>query len=256
VVDERRKPVRAPTFGDRNESRRRTPPAGSPVHIDPEITPPPQEPPRPETLRGFELIDEAVQVQLANLATGLGQVTEALGKVWDARKDADKLTRIDEKLGTLAGYATEHHTLLHQQVWPAVKELMKATDELSRQLPALLVQVETMAGLVGDVDRRLRNLERDMGIQAERFASHRQELEARVRASEATGNSHDVRLTAMANRIAALELLNRDENVAIEAVSASDKRRIALIRTAVVIGSGVIGFIVAKGGVILDFLTR
>jgi hypothetical protein len=251
VVDDRRKPLRAPTYGERNE-RRRTPAAGTPVLIDPELTPPPQEPPSPATLRGYDQIDDAVKVQLDSLADGLGSVTAALGKVWDARKDVERLDRIDEKLGTLAGYATEHHVLLHQQVWPAVKELMKSSDELSRQLPALLLQVETMSSLVGDVDRRLRNLERDMGVQAERFASHRQELEARVRAAEAVGNSHDVRLVALGNRIEQLELHNRDENVALDAVDKSDKRRIALVRVAVVVGSSVFGFLVAKGAAIFD----
>lgn len=242
------KPRRARThLGDRNESRRRTPAAGSPIHIDSELTPPPQEPPRPSTREGYDDLDPRVREQLDALADGLGEVTTALGKVWDARKDADHLLRIDQKLGTLAAYATEHQTLLHQQVWPAVKELMRATDELGRQLPTLLVQVETMSNLVGDVDKRLRNLERDMGVQAERFASHRQELEARVRANEAVSTSHDVRLIAMGNRVAQLETINRDERVAIEAVDTSDKRRVALIRTAVVVGSGLIGFLVAKG---------
>lgn len=254
-MDDRRKPMRPPTHGGRNEFRRRTPPQGQPVHIDPELTPPPQEPPKPSTRPGYSTIAPEVREQLDMLSEGLGSVTAALGKVWDARKDVERLDRIDEKLGTLAGYATEHHTLLHQQVWPAVKELMKSTDELSRQLPALLLQVETMSNLVGDVDRRLRNLERDMGIQAERFASHRQELEARVRAAESVGNSHDVRLTVLSNRIEQLELVNRDEQVGETAIAKSDKRRLNIIRGLFVAGGAVVGFVAANGAAIISWLS-
>lgn len=253
--DQRRKPQRAGTSGDLRRDQRRTPPAGTPIHLDPELTPPPQEPPRPETRAGYSTIDPAVREQLDALADGLGSLTTAVGKVWDARKDVERLDRIDMKLGTLAEYATEHHTLLHQQVWPAVKELMKATDELGRQLPTLLVQVEAMSNLVSDVDQRLRNLERDMGVQAERFASHRQELEARVRATEVTGNAHDVRLIALSNRIEALELVNRDEAVGETAIVKSDEKRLRWIRAAWIAGSGIFGFIVAKGAAIFSWLS-
>ncbi len=256
MVDDRRSPKRAPTFGDLRRDQRRTPPHGAPVAIDPELTPPPQLPPAPNEHPGYSTIAPEIREQLDSLASGLGEVTTALGKVWDARKDVERLERIDSKLGVLAGYATEHHTLLHQQVWPAVKDLMRSTDDLGRQLPALLAQVEAMSNLVTDIDNRLRNLERDMSVQAERFASHRQELEARVRATETKGDALDTRLIALANRVGDLERKERDEVVAIAAVSDSDRKRLAIVRTALVVGSGLAGFLVAKGAAILAFLSN
>ena len=252
--DERRKFPRAPT--DLRRDQRRTPPKGIvPVHVDPELTPPPQLPPPPSEHPGYSTIAPEIREQLDTLSVGLGNVTEALGKVWDARKDVERLDRIDSKLGVLASYATEHHTLLHQQVWPAVKELMASTDKLSRELPALLLQVETMSNLVADVDQRLRNLERDMGVQAERFASHRQEPEARVRSAEAVGNSHDTRIQALANRVEHLELARRDEVVGETAIVKSDEKRLRWIRAAWIAGSGLFGFVVAKGAAIVSWLS-
>ena len=42
------------------------------------------------------------------LATGLGDVTRAIGKVWDARRDGERLDRVDAKLATLASAATTY----------------------------------------------------------------------------------------------------------------------------------------------------
>lgn len=245
MVDDRRKPQRPPTHGDLRRDQRRTPPRGIvAVHVDPELTPPPQLPPPPDR----HLIAPEIREQLDYLAAGLGNVTEALGKVWDARKDAEQLSDINKKLGTLAGYATEHHTLLHQQVWPAVKELMASVDGVEHELRPLANQVETMANIVKDVDKRLRDLELDVRSLSDRFNSSNQATQARLHEAENVLNALDVRITA-------LEQKGRDEVVAIEAVAKSDERRLRWIRAAYIAGSGVIGFIVAKGAAIVSWLS-
>lgn len=238
----RDKPRRPGTFGDRGEIRRRTEAAGHPIHIDPELTPPPQEPPLPSTRAGYETIAPEIREQIDALAENLGTLTRAVDKVWDARKDSEQLGRIDTKLGTLAGYATEHHTLLHQQVWPAVKALMATVDELSRQMPALLNQVATMANMVTDVDRRLRQLEVDMRLHGERAAATTSALKQRLSAAETANGELDTALAAAVVRIGKLETKNRDEHVASTAISKRDKKLIA----AAVAGGPIVTFIAAK----------
>lgn len=247
MVDDPRKPRRAGTFGDdvarALAHRSRTPHAGVPVHvaIDDDVTPPPRLPPTPPT--------DDRDARLERIEQALEQSFEAFSKLWDARKDGDRLDRIESKLGTLADMATRHDEALTQFVVPGIKDTIAAVDAMEREMRPLAGQVETMANIVKDVDKRLRDLELDVRSLSERFNSSNQATQARLNAAENTLNALDVRITA-------LEQKGRDETVAIAAVSESDARRLAVVRTALVIGSGLAGFVVAKGAAILAFLSN
>lgn len=246
MVDDPRKPRRAGTFGDdvgrALAHRSRTPRAGVPVHvaIDDDVTPPPRLPPTPPA--------SDKDARLSRIEAALEQSFEAFSKLWDARKDGDRLDRIESKLGTLADMATRHDEALTQFVVPGIKDTIAAVDSVEREMRPLAGQVETMANIVKDVDKRLRDLELDVRSLSERFASSSQAVGARLTAAENVLNALDVRLTA-------LEQKGRDETVAVQAVSDSDKRRLAFVRTALVIGSGIAGFLVAKGPAILAYLS-
>jgi hypothetical protein len=240
VVDDRRKPARAPTFGDRNESRRRTPAHGYPVHVDPEETPPPQMPP--------ELEDGGIADRVDRLETGVTQMIEAFGKVWDARKDGNRLETMSKDMSAIATMATRHQTLLDELLVPQLDHWRATTDKLSAEIPRLAAAAEGLRLMVSSIDQKQISLEVKHGTSEARTAGEIKDLGARVAAVDNALGEHR-------KRIDQLELANRDESVAIEAVATSDRKRLNIIRAAVVVGSTVFGFVVAKGAAILSWLS-
>ena len=188
--------------------------------IDPEqeLTPPPQEPPQPATIRGYETLDEAVRAQLDTLATGLGQATEAIGKLWDTRKDARRLDQIDSKLATLAKYATQHQTILDQYAIPHLKQISGSFDGISRDLSRLSTSVEAMTITITALDNRVRTLEGELRVTTERLSVAQQATAERLASAELARSS-------LAARVAELEQIERDRVVTAKALSKVERRR-------------------------------
>jgi hypothetical protein len=207
----------------------RSRPHGVPISIDAELTPPPQEPPSPDTLRGYDSIPSPIRDQLDMLAQGLGEVTAALGKVWDARKDGERLDRIDSKLATLADHATKHETMLDQFVVPAIKDGMRATDEVASQMPVLVQQLATLTSLLTAVDNRLRTYETNLVVITRRFEDSELERDERHMATEKRLNTHD-------DRIEELERKERDRIVVSKALAKSERVKSGGITAAVAAG--------------------
>lgn len=233
MVDDPKKPGRARTHvGERNESRRpRTPAHGYPVHVDPEETPPPQMPP------GIE--DGGIADRVDRLETGVEQMLEGIGRLWDARKDGTRLETMSKDMSAIATMATRHQTLLDDLLIPQLDHWRATTDKLGSEIPRLAAAAEGLRLMVSSIDQKQHALEVKHGASEVRTASEIRDLGARVAAVDTQVGDHQ-------KRIVQLELANRDESVAIDAVSKSDKRRLALVRGLVVVGSGVIGFIAAK----------
>jgi hypothetical protein len=189
-----------------------------PVEIDPEVTPPPCEPPNPSSLRGYESIPPPIRNQLDMLAAGLGDVTRAIGKIWDARQDGERFDRIDAKLGTLASAATRHEMLIDQFVMPAIKDLMTSVDKIATQLSLVSQQLETTSALLQAVDGRLRTLEGDLRVMAAEFNSAREASAAKHVATQA-------RLAEQDARIETLERKERDREVVSKALAKRERRK-------------------------------
>lgn len=226
---------RAATHGDRNDSRRRTPAAGYPVHIDPELTPPPQEMPRPATRHGYDSIPAPIAAQLDALADGLGQVTNAVGKIWDARNDGTRLDRIDDKLAAVAAMLTRHQTILDDNLIPQLDRWRATTDELAAQLPRISAALEGLSLMVSAIDNQQRRLEIEVRTDAVRTHDTLAGLAVEVATLHSTTAGHDDRITA-------LELDHRDARVGSSAISKRDKKLIGIAVT----GGSVVTFIAAK----------
>lgn len=212
-------PKRPGTMSDADRAlQRRTPGHGVPTKIDHELTPPPQEPPEPSSLRGYDSIPPPIREQLDMLAHGLGEVTAALGKVWDARKDGERLDRIDTKLAVLAEHATKHETMLDQFVVPAIKDGMRATDEVASQMPAVIQQLGTLTALLTNVDNRLRTYETNLTVVTRRFDDAQVDRAERDAATEK-------RLSDQDQRIDALERKERDREVIQKALAKSNRAK-------------------------------
>ncbi len=235
---------RAATHGDRNDSRRHRP-HGVPVHVDPEHTPPPQEPPRPSSMRGYDSISPPVREQLDALADGLGNVTQAFGKIWDARKDGDRLDRIDDKLAAVAEMLTRHQTILDDNLIPQLDRWRATTDELAAQLPRISAALEGLSLMVSSIDRQQRALELEVRTDRTRTEGTIEQLNEQVDGLRGDIARHE-------RRVSELEQARRDERVGTRAISRRDKKLIGLA----VGGSAVVTFIAAKWSWLTSLFTR
>lgn len=246
---EREKPRRARShMGDDDRATigaktRRTPPQGWPVppHVDSELTPPPQEPPKPDTIEGFDTISPPIAKQLEILSDGLAEVTGAIGKVWDARKDSGRIDRLADTLTLVREDAARINESLREFVLPAIKSLQgtshalwqyhernKATVELfyGEQWPRLVKAVDDLVQRIGRVETGQDKLN-------DGFSSHA----TRLGSVENVMNAHDVRITA-------LEQKNRDASVALEASNKTKERifsRARLVWGALVVAVSAVG---------------
>ena len=229
----------------RDRHHRRTPAAGYPVHVDPELTPPPQEMPRPESRDGYDSISPPIREQLIALADGLGQVTHAVGKIWDARNDGTRLDRIDDKLAAVAAMLTRHQTILDDNLIPQLDRWRATTDELAAQLPRISAALEGLSLMVSAIDRQQRNLEIEVRTDAARTQATLSGLAVELATLHSTTAGHDDRITA-------LELVHRDARVGSRAISRRDKKLIGLAAG----GAGVVTFIAAKWSWLTSLFTR
>ena len=235
---------RAATHGDRNDSRRHRP-HGVPVHVDPEVTPPPQEPPRPSSRPGYDSIPPPIRAQFDALADDLGGLTEAIGKVWDARKDGARLDRIDDKLGAVAGMLTRHQTILDDNLIPQLDRWRATTDELAAQLPRISAALEGLSLMVSSIDRQQRQLELEVRTDRTRTEGTLEQLNEQVDGLRSDIARHE-------RRVAELEQARRDERVGTRAISKRDKKLIGLA----VGGASVVTFIAAKWSWFVSLFTR
>lgn len=197
--------------------RGRTNPQAIPAYVETELTPPPQEPPRPETRPGYDSIPPPIQEQLMLLADGLGAVTAALGKVWDARKDGERLDRVDEKLGSLAQSCTRNEAVLDEFVVPALKQSMKTTDAIEQQLTRLCTTSEAMAISFRNLDSHVRKSEIERKTAEQQQLARADALEVRITAAETRGKEHS-------ERIGVTEREQRDQAITARALAKNAKK--------------------------------
>ncbi len=206
-----------------------------PAHIDPELTPPPQDPPRPESLEDYDTIAPPIREQLDMLATHQRELTSAISRNWGAQVAATQLDRIDQKLSDIATSVTRHQTLLDENLVPQLDRWRAATDELTRQLPRITAAVEGLTLMVNAIDLRQRNLELEFRTAGVRVDGSIHGMTSRL-------DSHAAEISTHATRITALETNNRDEVVASNAITKRDKKLIGWAAGA----GAVIAFVVSQ----------
>lgn len=220
MVDDRRR--RRPD--DRDRLTRLYPAA--PQHVDPELTPPPMEPARPESISGYDTLPPAMRQQFSLMADGLGTLTEAVGKVWDARNVAPQLERLEQKVDGYVSDAVANSTQLREFVLPAIKGMMAKLDVVTSQhdrnhgrgeqffdqdWPRMVTTLEKLDQRLDDLCKRLTRLEESV----DRLNVTVGGVAARVTAVEAIGNSHDVRITALERRFADQETAAKAEQAVV-----------------------------------------
>lgn len=218
---------------------RRTPPQGYPIppHVDDELTPPPHEPPKPETIEGYETIAPPVAKQLEILSDGLAEVTGAIGKVWDARKDSSRIDKLGDTLALVREDVARMDASLREFVMPAIKSLQGTSHALWQYHERNRATVEMFYGeqwprlvkAVDDLIDRISRVEKGQDKLSDGFSSHA----ARLGSVENVMNAHDVRITA-------LEQKNRHDAIAIET---TDKVKAKIFSRARLAWGAVVGIV-------------
>ena len=135
MTDDRDKPRRARTHAGDDEramigaKHRRTPASGIPVEVDPEVTPPPGPVPSPaELVEGYTSIPRPTRESIELQGRAIENLTAAVGKVWDARNDAEALARVEHltssqsaRIDKLIEGISQTHATVDQFLMPAVK---------------------------------------------------------------------------------------------------------------------------------------
>lgn len=138
---------------------------------DEALTPPPID---IESIRGMgDTVPPPLRDQLETMAGWIGKLSaERLG--------ADRLNRIERDMSALARSATRHEAMLDEMLVPQLQQWRAATDSISQQLPKLIASIESMALLVGDIDRRLRAVEITVSKLVDRVSDDGEQVEHRL----------------------------------------------------------------------------
>lgn len=173
---------------------RRTPGGGVPVEVDPEETPAPHLPPLPPAPDH----EANTTARVARLEIGMERFEDGFGKLWEARHTAE---RIDDLTATLARL----ESMLVDFVKPTVTAVKAEIEAINRiaerhlarqdlfweeQWPTHMDSVKGMGERLGRVER----LQEDQGREIKAIG-------AQVSAALAVGNSLDVRVTAIEQKL-------------------------------------------------------
>lgn len=152
-------PRRPPTHGGDSRDRRHRESSGVVAqHIAHEPTPPPVKLPRTPTPD--------------DVRDKLNELTEAVGRVWDARNVCDRLDKIETKLDGWAQTATRNDELVNKVLWPRTQAEMARNDELSQRLSAaervadsldrVSLKLDGFADRIGKVEHATSSLASDL----------------------------------------------------------------------------------------------
>lgn len=211
MTDDDREKRRARSQGDARDRRRPSGAFGYPVHIDPELTPPPQEPP-PIEKRALETLPPPLQDHLAAQQRTIAELTHWVGKL-DYLRDGSRLDTIEERIISLASEASYQRATL-DSIRPNIDYWRNATDSVTEQLPKLIGSIEAMTLLVGGMDQRLRAVE----FAINRHEAREREWEERYVESKRQRAEHALRITH-------LEQVDRDRITTQKALAKVERKQ-------------------------------
>lgn len=220
-----------------------------PTFSDEEPTPPPQEMPQLPSM-GRTPTPSDLSNQMRMLHAHQSELTRAIGTLWDARKDGERLDRLEQKIDSYLLTAARNDTKINDVVWPHSLETMRKLDlcllqlQLVVQVSAKIKEVESdivdLRDAVNEVkivhDDRIDELDRDL-----RDTQTKRQMNS-DRLQVITQEHEGIRL-----RVAILEQTTVGDKRELQVVARQDRRRLRIIKwivgAVVSIGSGVIGYL-------------
>jgi chromosome segregation ATPase len=239
MTDDRRKRRAASVMGDDDRALvgRDRRPQEYPVHVDPELTPPPQAPPMPAA---YDTLPPATRVVVDTLRDGQQTLADAVARVWDARQDNSRLEKLGDKVDALAEDFAGMRAHIDLFLRPAVAgSLMPRMDSVERtayrteiEQQPLVAAVEKLTIAIGRLEERFGLLERNV----ERLTIADTALGERIATQAAA-------VAELTERISALELVRVQTDAGVAAVTALTTKqkaaRGALLAGATAIATGV-----------------
>lgn len=214
-----------------------------PEHVDPELTPPPQEPPRPESLAGYDTLPPPVREQFTLMADEIATLANAVGKVWDARNVAPQLERLETKVDGYVHDVVEAQTKLREFVDPAIKSMMARVDLVASYHERNAGKTEQF--WTGDWPRMvtaLEKLDHRFDEFADRFSRLERSVESlnqtignvagRVAIVEAVYSAQDARIMALERRFADQDAADKREQALVVESDKAVAKRNGLIKAA------------------------
>jgi len=227
-----------------------------PVHIDPEATPPPQEPPKPETIEGYDSIPPPIKAQLAMLRDSVSETTAAIERVWGVRDVGPQIEKLEAEVAGYRRDIIESSAQLREFVMPAIKSLMARVETVTSTVerdrgrtgqfwdhdwPRIMAGIEKLDKRLDDLADRITRLEHS----SDRMNQSVGGIAARVTSVEAINNALDVRITALERR-------NADQD-------AGDRRQAKLLswgRAGILALVALISFLASHCGSVVESLAK
>jgi hypothetical protein len=216
VVDDRSK-RRAQTHG-RDRQPHKSNPFGFPVHVDPDLTPPPQEPPSPSDVDGSDTIAPPVRAVLEQHTEQFAKLSGWLEKLAPLR-DGNRFDRIEATLAAIAAVSNRHQSMLDDMLVPQLDRWRATTDEIHGQVPRLIASIEQITILVGNIEQRIRAVEITVAMMVKRVDDDSKDYEKWFASAEKDREHLRSRIAAESNRITALEQVERDRVVEQQAIA-------------------------------------
>lgn len=218
-------------------SRRKSQPLGVPIIVEHELTPPPQEPPQPSELEGYDSIPPPIREQLQMLRNATANNAEALAKVWAARHEIERVDKHAVRIEQLGIEATRVDTLLNTGVWPAIKAFGPMLTKLSEDKAHNDAVREQFWKDWSTLSRQFR----EMGERQSKFDRALDSLTADLRAARKQLDAADVDGREALRRLRGIEQTDRDELTATHALARRGVRNRRVIGAAAAVAGFLIG---------------
>jgi hypothetical protein len=222
------------------KTRRRTPPHGYPVTtIDSELTPPPVSvAPKLEAVEGRDTWPPGMRESVDMISDNLGELTAAVGRVWDARNDSERIDKINGQLQTLTSNVATLTAKFDAFIEPFAKQTMArvmalenrtaivgaATDNFfARDWPNFVESVGQLNTNLSALVTTSKLLDQELDSIKQRVTESNTALSQRL---------ETLRNEAFADRlrIIALEQRNRDQDIGDARETAITKRRNKILK--------------------------
>jgi chromosome segregation ATPase len=160
-----------------------------PIAIEDEVTPPPQAPPAPSSVRDYDSIQAPIREALESQHAAIEGMTSAIRRVWDARGDGARLERVETKVDLLMQSEARYGVSIDNlTTW--AKSLTASVDSIERyvhaatardkffaehQWPSVSAALDRLTKAIESIDARLatneRHVERLIGADNDRRGS-------------------------------------------------------------------------------------
>lgn len=224
------KPKRAPyVMGDdervrSGRARKRLARLNAPKHIEPEATPPPR--------IDYDTIPPALQDAFKSIEGGLE-------RLWDAREDNPRLSKLETKIEAYTQGAARSEALINDFLLPQTKRLMAGVENTN-------LAIAELTGNVGRMADSLERIGRDLKHEIK-------SLDERLELVEDRSQKHEVALVQIDEHRLPHRLSTVEQRLAHQ--DAGDQRELALVKRRNRFIAAVWAAISAVGGAVAGWLT-